>query len=133
MKRILVIDDDSAVLDVLEEILKYDNYHVRALSKTKDIFADIDDCKPDVILLDYLLLGVNGGELCRDIKRNPHTRHIPVIITSAYPRASSFLKEYGYDAFIEKPFDLDSLLATIREHVDTTFSSTSATLVRNDH
>lgn len=114
MKKVLVIDDDPAVLEVLEETLKYENFDVKILSEIADIFTDIEECQPDVILMDYILLGVNGGEWCHRIKTNPSTSHIPVIMTTAYPRVLKSLGNYGYDAFIEKPYDLSELISTIQ-------------------
>jgi CheY-like chemotaxis protein len=124
MKKILVLDDDLAVLEALEETLRYGEYEVRAISATTDIFVEIEDCRPDVIILDYILKGTNGGVWCRLIKDNPVTRHIPVIMTSAYPRdLEPGNIAYGFDDFIAKPFDIEDLLDVVKKHSSDTASA----------
>ena len=122
MKKVLVVDDDHAVLEVLEETLKYENFDVKILSGTSDIFSDIDDCRPDVILMDYVLAGINGGEWSHRIKTNPLTSHIPIIMTTAYPKALNSLNQFDYDAFIEKPYDLSELISTVQNFAGPAFS-----------
>ena len=118
MKKILVIDDDLAVLEVLEETLRYENFEVKTISETTDIFNDIETYRPDVILMDYILSGINGGEWCHRIKTDPATHHIPVIMTTAYPKVLNSLGHYGFDAFIEKPFNLSDLIVLVKECID---------------
>jgi CheY-like chemotaxis protein len=124
MKKILVLDDDLAVLEALEETLRYGEYEVRAISATADIFEEIEICHPDVIILDYILKGTNGGAWCRLIKDNPVTCHIPVILTSAYPRdLEPGNADYGFDDFIAKPFDIEDLLEVVKKHSSNTASA----------
>lgn len=114
-KRILVIDNDQDLLEAVETALVIENYYVQTNPFVEDIFVLIRDSKPDLILIDYLLYGINGGELCRLIKSEPKTSHLPVIIFSAYPRVIQSLGNYGCDAFISKPFELDSFMQTIKD------------------
>lgn len=117
MKKILILDDDLAVLEAMEETLRYGEYEVVAISTTGDIFSEIEKCDPDVIILDYILRGTNGGVLCRMIKESPVTRHIPVIMTSAYPRdREPGDHNFGFDDFIAKPFDIEDLLEVVKKH-----------------
>ncbi|MDR6943178.1 response regulator [Mucilaginibacter pocheonensis] len=105
-KRILLIDDDDALLEVLNEALSYEGYAVKCVQNTNGVFTEIQEFKPDIIVTDYLLNGINGGELCHQIKQNLLTNHLPVLILSAYPKMNNTLEYYGCDAFIPKPFDL---------------------------
>ncbi len=117
MKKILILDDDLAVLEAMEETLKYGAYEVVALSSTRDIHKEIEKNNPDVVILDYILRGTNGGVLCRQIKDNPLTGHIPVIMTSAYPRdREPGDTNYGFDDFIAKPFDIEDLLQVVKKY-----------------
>jgi len=75
----------------------------------------MEDFKPDIVLVDYLLPGINGGELCAQLKRDPSTKHIPVVIFSAYSQVLLSLGSYGCNAFISKPFELSSLLNQINK------------------
>ncbi len=113
--KLLIVDDDSALVEVLEELFNEVGYQVKAINTVENILPVIADFQPDLVLLDYLLPFVNGGELCSQIKRNRSTCQIPVIIFSAYPKVLLSLGDYGCDAFIAKPFDLDSLLFHIEK------------------
>jgi DNA-binding response OmpR family regulator len=115
VKRILIIDDDEALLNVLNEALQYEGFEVKAMLYTDDIFALIKKFSPDLIVLDFILNGINGGELCHQIKHNNQTSFIPIIICSAYSRVIQSLGDYGCDAFISKPFDLNHFTSKIYE------------------
>ncbi len=114
-KRILVIDNDQDILEAVETALEMENYSVETSPIVEDIFEMIRDKKPDLILIDYLLFGINGGELCHMIKSEPTTSHLPVIIFSGYPKVIQSLGTYESDAFISKPFELDHFMDVIRE------------------
>jgi len=113
MKRIFVIDDDESILEVIEEVLKYSEYEVKTSLTCDNVFETIDLFKPDLILIDYLLLGINGGEFCYQIKTNPKTCHIPVIMMSGFPKVFFSLGDYKCDFFITKPLDLNELMEKI--------------------
>jgi DNA-binding response OmpR family regulator len=117
-KRILVVDNDEAVLYVLKEALSYDDFEVKTTETADNIWADIDEFKPTLLLIDYILSGINGGEICRRVKMNQKTSHLPVIIISAYPRALLSLGNYECDKFIPKPFDLYDLTAQINDCIN---------------
>lgn len=112
-KRVLVIDDDNDTLDVMEEILTYEGFEVRSLADTSNVFPEINRYSPDIIILDYILRGINGGDICHQIKVNPYTANVPVILMSAYPRVFNSLGSYGCNIFIAKPFDLNDLVGQI--------------------
>src|SRR5690349_16833469 len=108
-RKVLVLDDDIAVLEAIESALIYEDFEVKTIGRTYNIFKTIDEYSPDVILIDFILDGINGGELCKQIKGNPRTSHLPVIIISAYQGNMNTLREFGCDYFIAKPFDLAEL------------------------
>ena len=108
-KKVLVLDDDIAVLEAIETALTYEDFEVRTLGRTYNIFKTIEEYNPDVILLDFILDGISGGEICQQIKNNAQTQHLPVIIISAYQGNIEALKSFGCDHFIAKPFDLVEL------------------------
>jgi DNA-binding response OmpR family regulator len=115
MKRILLLENDDSLLYVLREALSFEGYDVKCLGQTKDIFPEIEDFRPDVVILDYLLNGTNGGEICHQIKVNDKTSAIPVILVSAYPKVFKYLGYYGSDDFIPKPFDLEDFTSRIKK------------------
>lgn len=117
-KNILIVDDQNDILDLLKEILELEGYQVTALSYTEDIIGSVIKYQPELVMLDFLLAGVNGGELCHQLKTNPMSAHIPVIMLSGYPRVLESLGNYGADAFIAKPFDLEHLTQTVKHWME---------------
>jgi len=113
LSRILIIEDDLAISELLDMYFKMNGYYCRIENNATDILGLIDECKPDLVIVDYLLPGVNGGELCAQIKRSLQWSHIPVVIFSAYPKVMLSLGTYGCDAFVAKPFDLEELKAEV--------------------
>jgi DNA-binding response OmpR family regulator len=118
--RILVLDDDPGILEVIDLSLTYCGFQVRPMLSGDNVFRMIDDFEPNLIILDYLLTGKNGGEICQDLKSDPLKKDIPVIMLSAHPEAAKRNSEYGCDSFLSKPFDLDRLVTEIKMFIDPT-------------
>jgi CheY-like chemotaxis protein len=114
-KNILVVDDDEDSLVLLVEVLRYADFDACGIQQTSDIFEVINKVKPDLILMDYILKDINGGELCHQVKTNANTAHLPVVLISAYPRVLESLGRYGCDAFITKPVEINHLIASIND------------------
>ena len=114
--RVMVVDDEPAILDVLRLILEDDGYEVVTATRQDEIRTD--QTRPDLILLDIWLSGVNGKEICRQLKGDPATRHIPVILVSANRDTAAIAEDCGADGSISKPFDLDAVLDLVRHHLD---------------
>lgn len=112
-KNLLVIDNDIEMNEILEEVLKDESFNITFYEEIDDIKSVIEKHRPDLILLDFNLNGLNGGELCKIIKNDPEIAHLPVIIFSAFPKVIYSSKNYGYDCFIEKPFDIDEFIQTL--------------------
>lgn len=110
LKRILILDDNQDILEIVEEALAYEQFEVHGTTRANDILPLIEKIKPHLVLLDYRVSGTNGGEVCKQIKSSPDSANIPVIIFSAYINSSTELFNYGCDAVINKPFDLDELV-----------------------
>jgi len=113
--HILILDDSQDILDALQQAFTDEGYTVTTYNYCEDILQLVKEHQPNLVLLDYLLFGINGGELCHHIKTDPLTKHIPVILMSAYPRVLESLGDYGSNAFISKPFDLEVMYATIKK------------------
>ena len=108
--RVLVLDDDTGSLEFMEDLFVSEGFDVKIIDSTNDIFCEIREYKPDILLLDYILNGINGGELCHQVKTNQETCSLPVIILSAYSKVIESLGYYGCDKFISKPFDNNHLV-----------------------
>lgn len=113
-KTIIVVDDEPDIEFALTLMLGDAGYHVEAMSQGDDLIQRLRTEKaPDLILLDMLLAGRDGREIVRDLKADPSTRSIPVLMISAHPRAAQEAADAGADGFLAKPFDLDTLIAKV--------------------
>ncbi len=116
-KRILIVENDEDMEDVFKEIFSNELDQVFFYEETDDIFELIESHHPNIIILDYNLNGENGGELCKMIKKHPSYRHIPVLMLSAFPKFIYENENVGYDAFVEKPFDVEELKTVVEEKI----------------
>lgn len=114
-KKILILDDNHDIVEMIKEAMLSEGYVAEGITNTEDIISTIKYYSPDLVLMDYLLSGINGGELCHQIKSHPETAHIPVILLSAHPRVLLSLGNYGSDAFIAKPFSLEELTNCVKD------------------
>ncbi len=113
MSRILVVDDDTDILSVMEILLTMKGFEVEVTAKGENTFPKINTFQPDLILLDVLISGHDGRTICKQLKSNEATRHIPVIMFSAHPGAAATIADYGADDFIAKPFDVNNLIQKV--------------------
>lgn len=115
-KRILVVDDSQAILDVMSVALEAEGYEV-ITSATGACFQDMGSNLPDLILLDVLLSGEDGGEICQRLKSDERTRHIPLILISAHAGLPDTAGRCGADGFLVKPFHLIDLRDVVQKHI----------------
>jgi CheY-like chemotaxis protein len=112
MKKILITDDDPGMMDAFSIIFKRAGYDTTVISSATPILEN--KCElPDLFILDKQLSGVDGIDVCRFLKNDEHTKHIPVIIISATPHVATLAAQAGADAFVEKPFRNKELLAIV--------------------
>lgn len=128
MKKLLVLDDDIDLLDVLQMAFSDAGYHTKCVSKVDDIVGLVRSFSPDVLLVDLMLNGVDGGHLCAYLKGQPETKHLPIIIFTAGQNPSWRAGSFGCDEFIYKPFDLFELISKISLHSDRLVSSSCVEL-----
>jgi DNA-binding response OmpR family regulator len=115
VKHILIIEDDDDIRDVLQTALIIYGFTVEGIARTDNIIDSVKKHGPDLVLTDYMMLGLNGGQICKLIKMNNDTSHIPVILMSAYHKMAIDLADFRYDAYIPKPFDIKKLVLTIHK------------------
>lgn len=113
LKRVLVLDDNRDILEIVHEALSYEHFEVKSVSNGAEVMPLVAEFNPDLVILDYRVAGENGGEICRQIKSNPEFNDIPVIIFSAYINHNDEMLAYGCDAIINKPFDLYQFIETV--------------------
>ena len=114
--RILVVDDDPTNVEVLTAWLESEHYVVSTATDGFEALAKIEAEKPDIILLDVMIPEMDGFEVCRRIKSDPATEHIPVIMVTALSDVDDLVKgfEAGADDFVTKPFSGLALMARVR-------------------
>ena len=123
MKKILLLDDNLDIVQIVEEVLSYEHFEVKSLSTATGFLSAALAYHPDLIILDFRLDGANGGVLCQDIRKDPRLQQTPIIIFSAYTEPGMDFKEFGCDAFIAKPFDLEQLVGTVKGLTDSQYPS----------
>jgi sigma-B regulation protein RsbU (phosphoserine phosphatase) len=117
-KKILIVDDDEINVEILKELLK-EQYMLATVSSGQQCLEEIGKFKPDLVLLDIVMPGMDGYETCRQIKSDPQIETTHIILVSSKTSVESRLKGYevGTDDYIVKPFDNDELLAKIKVQI----------------
>ena len=112
LKKLLIIEDDVDTLELMGYILHEAGYAAIQANRQVSIKV-IAAIKPNLAILDYLLPFGSGIEMCLEIKSDPLTAHIPVILYSASNQLKQFAKSSKADAYIAKPFDVDELIKLV--------------------
>lgn len=115
-KRILIVDDSPAILDVMKLALEMVDCEV-STSLTGACLQQMERNPPHLILLDVLLSGEDGGEICRRLKSDELTSHIPVILISAHTGLCQTAADCGADGFLIKPFRLTELREMVKKYL----------------
>lgn len=115
-ERILVVDDEEANRNLLREILRPLGYQVREAADGEEALAAVAENAPDLILLDLMMPRRNGYEVCRELKSDPRTRLVPIIILTTLEQLQDKIKaiDLGADDFLNKPFHTVELTARVR-------------------
>jgi len=118
-KRILVIEDHEENRRLLRDLLTSFGYElIEAVTGEEGLTAAVAE-RPDLVLMDIQLPGIDGYETTRRIKQDPSLRQTPVIAVTSYALSGDDVKAFaaGCDAYVTKPFDPAELLEKIREHL----------------
>ncbi len=115
-EKILIADDDPAILDSLKMMLEIWDYEVEAVSDG-DVLSRLKKSKPELLLLDIWMSGTNGLDICKQLKQNSRTKNIPVILFSASQNIKKSTETVGANDFIAKPFDIAELLGKIEKNL----------------
>lgn len=117
MSTVLVVDDSRTEMQVITSCLQRGGLNVETAGSSEEALTKISSQKPDVIILDVVLPGRSGFELCRDLKAEAATSKIPVVMCSTKGSDMDIFwgKKQGADAYITKPIDQDQLLQTVKQ------------------
>lgn len=114
--HILIVEDEPAQREVLSYNIEAEGYRVSKAENGEDALLLVDEEKPDLIVLDWMLPAVSGIEVCRQLKSRPETRDLPVIMLSARSEEVDKVRglETGADDYVVKPYSIGELLARVR-------------------
>jgi DNA-binding response OmpR family regulator len=114
-KKILVVDDDSGIGEMLKTLLEFYGYEVTVTENPDKTEALIIENKINLVMLDMLISGVNGTDVCARIRQDERTANTPVLMMSALHDAGNKCKNAGADDFIAKPFEMSELTSKINK------------------
>jgi CheY-like chemotaxis protein len=114
-KTVLLVDDDTNNLETLGEILRSEGYHVVCARSGAEALACLQAAHPDVVMLDYVMPQMDGAKMIGALRHDSQTRHIAIVMTSGLPEDMVRPRCSDYDAFLQKPLDIDRALATLSE------------------
>ena len=115
-KTILIADDDEGILDATQAILEFEGYTVNTTLDGAEVLTWPGDL-PDLLLLDIWMSGTDGTDVCRQLKSNKETRHLPVIMISASRDIEQYARDAGADDFLAKPYEMMDLLEKVKRWV----------------
>lgn len=114
-RKVLVVDDQPQNVRLLQALLEAQGYAVVAASSGEAALAAVTLERPDIVLLDIVMPGIDGYEVCRRLRADPATRFLPIVMVTASPdQDKAKAVELGADDFLPKPFDKAELLARVR-------------------
>jgi DNA-binding response OmpR family regulator len=117
-KRVLIVDDDPAIVDMLVELLERDGrFEVRTASSGFDAGVAANESRPDLMILDYMLPDINGNVVCRTIRSDSKFESMRIIIVSGVVDREEIddLLKAGADEFVRKPFNIEQLIGKMTE------------------
>jgi len=110
---ILVLDDDPDICAMLKLVLEYHGYGAEEAEGEEKAKAVLSARKVDLIIMDMLLSGADGTDICRRLKQDEQTLSIPILMFSAHPNAQKICMQAGADDFIAKPFEMNELMEKV--------------------
>jgi len=122
--KILIVDDVQKNVQVLGTLLKNENYSLVIAQNGQEAIDRALKIKPDIILLDINMPGINGIEVCQNLKKDERTKEVPIIFLTAQNTTISKVKGFSVGAadYIGKPYDPPELLARVEAHLEIKFS-----------
>ncbi|MBA2394081.1 MAG: response regulator transcription factor [Ktedonobacteraceae bacterium] len=114
--KVLVIDDEENIIEFLRLGLRYENFQVESASDGEQGVTAAQRINPDLVILDVMMPGIDGLEVCRRLRDNPTTRDVPILMLTAKDEVKDRIigLKTGADDYLTKPFDFDELLERIR-------------------
>jgi DNA-binding response OmpR family regulator len=113
-KKILIVDDNELIVEVMSYILVNNGYDVSSLSSGDYVVEEVKSTHPDLLIMDALMPGMDGRTICKILKDNKDTESMPVIICSAEDNLHEALSQQGApNDILHKPFDITALISKV--------------------
>jgi len=132
--HVLIVEDEPPQREVLRYNLQAEGFRTSAAANGEDALMLVREDRPDVIVLDWMLPGVSGIEICRQLKARPETRDLPIIMLSARSEEMDRVRglETGADDYVVKPYAVSELVARVRTQLRRVRPSTVGTVLSFD-
>ncbi|PWS26620.1 response regulator [Pedobacter yonginense] len=116
-KQIMIVEDNDEIREMLEFLLQSEKYTVCSFADAAGFRAQISKVRPDALIFDVSLPDGNGLDLCKELRSDPATVHLPVIIMSASGDLSAMSRACQADDFIKKPFDIYDFICRVKKQM----------------
>lgn len=117
-KRILIVEDESSIIDLLTLLLTREGYEVYSCQNGRDAIAAMQKHHPHMVILDVMLPGLDGSSIVKIMSQDDYLSSTPVIVTSALVESERLFKQYPQvKGFASKPFALNSFLAMVKKYI----------------
>jgi CheY-like chemotaxis protein len=115
MARILVVNDESDLVRICEVVLEDAGYEVDAFTDGRNALELAQRTRPDLVILDWIMKQPTGEEVLRQLRTDPATARIPVLMVSAIHDGDIKARTYGAEGFLKKPFTAEALLSAVQK------------------
>jgi two-component system response regulator VicR len=117
-KKVVLVQDNEDILDIMDQVLEEEGFEVTS-SLTTEPIENIDEIDPDVVVIDDHIKGdVRGHEVVKDLKTDPETEDVPVILTSTSDKLPEQAAACKADDYIQKPFDIDHMVEVVKRNAE---------------
>ena len=120
MRKLLIVSTNTQFLNSMQSELRCRNFEVTSLQSANNLFRELQIIKPDMLIVDFILDELNGGSLCHQLKCNPNTRSLPVVILSDYAGMERFSAKFGCDNIIYKQADIHKMTDALVDAIKST-------------
>ena len=114
MAKVLVVEDEHSLAEVLTMLLNLEGFEVAVAVNGKDALDQLEGARPDVIVTDYMMPVMNGGEMAKLVRASPQHAKVPIVLTSAAEAWHVEQHSKHFNVFLRKPYEWDDLCEVIR-------------------
>ena len=117
-KKVVLVQDNEDILDIMDQVLEEEGFNVTP-SLTTEPIENIEEIDPDVVVIDDHIKGaVRGSEVVKDLKADPETEDVPVVLTSTSDKLPEQAEACKADDYIQKPFDIDHMVDVVKRNAE---------------